>query len=128
MNFEDYQIEANKTDKNPNKDDLGILIPLLGLAGETGELLSEYKKIFRDKNTDKPFKERLKEELGDLLWYLNNCATKADLSLDEIAVQNLRKCRARWLETESNFLGLVFVNDFDSGYTGKRKITPKNVC
>ncbi len=120
--FEDYQIEANKTDKNPGHDDKGILIPLLGLAGETGELLSEYKKYFRDGNTNKLFKERLKEELGDLLWYLNNCASKAGLSLDEIAVRNLRKCRARWLEKDGNLMGLVFVNNFDSGCPENERI------
>lgn len=116
MNFDDYQVEANKTDKNPGDDIRSMLIPLLGLAGETGELLSEYKKRIRDGQAHKPFDERLKEELGDLLWYLSNCATKAKLSLSEIAIQNLRKCRARWHGPDDNSIGLVYVNDFDSNF------------
>ena len=34
-------------------------------------------------------KERFAEELGDLLWYLTNVATKFGLSLTEIAENNL---------------------------------------
>jgi hypothetical protein len=36
------------------------------------------------------------EELGDLLWYIANVASKFDLTLDEIAAANLTKVKARW--------------------------------
>ncbi len=35
------------------------MIPLAGLASETGELLGEYKKYLRDGESHKLFKERL---------------------------------------------------------------------
>jgi hypothetical protein len=36
------------------------------------------------------------EELGDLLWYIANVASKFELTLDEIAAANLAKVQARW--------------------------------
>ena len=72
------------------------MIPLAGLASETGELLSEYKKYLRDGDTHKLFKERFAEEVGDLLWYVANVATKFGLNLSHVAEQNLTKCEARW--------------------------------
>ena len=72
------------------------MIPLAGLAGEAGELLSEYKKYLRDGASHKLFKERFAEEVGDLLWYVSNVATKFGLDLSELAEQNLVKCEERW--------------------------------
>lgn len=122
MNFDDYQKEALKTDKNPALDEKGVMIPLLGLAGETGELLSEYKKYLRDAKSHRPFKERMTEELGDLLWYLSNCASKFEISLQDVARGNLMKCRSRWREQEERGLGLVFISDFDSQYPESERL------
>ena len=69
---------------------------MLGLAGETGQLLSEYKKHLRDGEAHRLFNERVSEELGDLLWYIANVASKFDLSLSDIAVANLAKVKQRW--------------------------------
>lgn len=43
MDFKTYQARAAKTDRNPATEEKGMMIPLLGLAGEAGELLTEYK-------------------------------------------------------------------------------------
>ena len=75
---------------------LSLVVPMLGLAGETGQLLSEYKKHLRDGEAHRLFKERVSEELGDLLWYIANVASKFDLSLSEIATANLAKVKERW--------------------------------
>ena len=100
MNFDRYQKEALRTDRVPvrdNSDDmLPLVVPMLGLAGETGQLLSEYKKHLRDGEAHRLFKDRVSEELGDLLWYVANVASKFDLELDEIATANLAKLKARW--------------------------------
>ena len=53
-----------------------MLVPLLGMVGELGELLAEYKKWLRDGQAYALFPDRAREELGDLLWYLSNTATK----------------------------------------------------
>lgn len=100
MNFDNYQKEALRTDRVPGGDGAddaaSLIVPMLGLAGETGQLLSEYKKHLRDGEAHRLFKERVSEELGDLLWYVANVASKFDLSLSEIAAANLAKVKQRW--------------------------------
>jgi NTP pyrophosphatase (non-canonical NTP hydrolase) len=96
MDLRTYQERARKTDRNPGTDEQARMIPLAGLASETGELLGEYKKYLRDGESHKLFKERLAEEVGDLLWYVANVATKFGLDLQEVAEQNLAKCEGRW--------------------------------
>ncbi len=100
MDFDTYQNEALRTDRVPAKvhtdDATSLIVPMLGLAGETGQLLSEYKKHLRDGEAHHLFKERVSEELGDLLWYLTNVASKFDLALSEVASNNLAKVKARW--------------------------------
>ena len=101
MELNEYQRLANQTDQQPETgtfetDPRSILVPLLGMAGEAGELLGEHKKWLRDGDSYKLFPERVKEELGDLLWYLSNVATKHGLTLEEVADFNLSKTRRRW--------------------------------
>jgi len=100
MDFDSYQKESLSTDRVPAGEGadgrFSLMVPMLGLAGETGQLLSEYKKHLRDGEAHRLFKERVSEELGDLLWYIANVASKFDLTLDEIAIANLAKVKARW--------------------------------
>src|SRR3984893_14224754 len=100
MDFDRYQKEALRTDRVPARkgsdDVFSLMVPMLGLAGETGQLLSEYKKHLRDGEAHRLFEERVSEELGDLLWYIANVASKFDLTLEEIATANLAKVKARW--------------------------------
>ena len=96
MDLRMYQERTNRTDRNPGIGEEDRMIPLAGLASETGELLGEYKKYLRDGESHALFKERLSEEVGDLLWYLANVATKFDLDLGRCAEQNLAKCEGRW--------------------------------
>ncbi len=109
MDMGKYQEKVAGTDQNPGVDESSLTIPLLGLASESGELLSEYKKYLRDGDTHKLFKDRLSEELGDLLWYVANVATKFNLDLKEIAELNLAKCDERWGTLPSR-------TPFDAGY------------
>ena len=101
MKLNEYQHLANQTDQQPEAGTFkanprSILVPLLGMAGEVGELLGEHKKWLRDGDSYRLFPDRVKEELGDLLWYLSNVATKHDLTLEEIALFNLNKTGRRW--------------------------------
>jgi NTP pyrophosphatase (non-canonical NTP hydrolase) len=101
MELNNYQKEALGTDRVPVRngadDGVSLIVPMLGLAGETGQLLSEYKKHLRDGEAHRLFKERVSEELGDLLWYIANVASKFGLTLNEIATANLLKVKGRWL-------------------------------
>jgi NTP pyrophosphatase (non-canonical NTP hydrolase) len=91
-----YQERAKDTDQRPEGPE-GLVIALLGLVGEAGSLLTEYKKRLVDGEAHQGFKAHLAEELGDLLWYLATIATRNGLSLEEAAQRNLEKTRGRWL-------------------------------
>jgi NTP pyrophosphatase (non-canonical NTP hydrolase) len=104
MKLREYQLEAQKTDHVPwnrkDESDAGIMVPLLGLAGEAGTLLTEYKKWLEERDSYQIFKERVAEELGDILWYVSNIASKEDLNLETIAKGNLKKSKRRWLPAQ----------------------------
>jgi len=74
-----------------------IVYPTLGLANEAGEVAGKIKKIFRDKGgvIGAADREALKQELGDVLWYLTQICTELDLTLDEVAQANLEKLFSR---------------------------------
>lgn len=116
MDFNGYQKEALSTDRMPARDGddvVSLVVPMLGLAGETGQLLSEYKKHLRDGEAHRLFKERVSEELGDLLWYIANVAAKFDLSLSEVAAANLAKVKQRWASERTE--PLTFDADLPEG-------------
>jgi NTP pyrophosphatase (non-canonical NTP hydrolase) len=101
MTFDEYQIEAAKTDKQGGIDKEGVLVPLLGLAGEVGSLLTLYKKWLRDGDSSQIVGERIGDELGDILWYLATAARLGGINLSDIAERNLQKTRTRWLPQET---------------------------
>ncbi len=105
MELDEYQRRACETDQNPKVNDSAEVsqtaqncevIPLLGLVGEVGGLLGEYKKLLRDGATYRRFGDEVGEELGDILWYVANVANKFNLTLNDIAEQNLSKVQDRW--------------------------------
>ena len=106
MEFSDYQRAAQQTDQNPltgNEDvDLAAMIlPMLGLAGEVGSLLTNYKRYIRDGEAYTVSKQRIEEELGDILWNVANIASKLQLDLDAVAARNIKKIQDRWNESSS---------------------------
>lgn len=94
-----YQRSAAKTIQPlpPGGDDLAVA--LLGLAGEAGAVLTAYKKQLRDGPSDQEFRARMREELGDVLWYLSTVAGHLNLDLDDVATANLGKITDRWRHT-----------------------------
>lgn len=96
MTFEEYQAEAKQTALYPRRLS-NLEYPTLGLAGEAGEVANIVKKIQRDfggEITDET-RLKLKDELGDVLWYISACADELGLTLVEIADFNVEKLAAR---------------------------------
>jgi NTP pyrophosphatase (non-canonical NTP hydrolase) len=62
---------------------------MVGLMGEVGEVIDYLKKIHYHKHDLD--KNKLTEELGDVLWYLISLANVYDISLFDIAEMNLKK-------------------------------------
>lgn len=93
LGFNDYQVLASKTRKEFDdvKDmqaDVG-----LGLAGEAGEVADIIKKhLAGAKQIDF---EHLKEELGDVLWYIAEACDCFGFSMQEVAQKNIAKLAKR---------------------------------
>lgn len=101
----EYQYLAHKTAIYPasyvkdgqTENELGLVYPALGLAGEAGEFCNKVKKIIRDQKgfvTDEIRKDLL-GELGDVFWYLAECASALGLVLDDVARNNINKLASR---------------------------------
>lgn len=90
----------------------GELVAFLGLAGEVGTLLSEYRKHLRDGHAHEEFVQQIADDIGDSLWYLGKIARHHDLSLGAIAGDNLIKTRQRWLHPNTG--AVIPVGLFDA--------------
>lgn len=129
LTLRQYQAEATTTDQVPLTDAASqeaMMVPLLGLAGETGSLLSEFKKYLRQGDIYKPFEQQVTEELGDILWYVSNIATKMGLDMEEVARLNLAKLDDRYHAEDDPKEGQQRLFDcqrsFDDGYPDTEKL------
>lgn len=110
MNLNEYQQLAAETDKFEDEPgstaDLAQsrVIPILGLVGEVGSVVVEFKKLLQSGQVHSRYRQQLAEELGDMLWYVANIATKADLTLEEIALFNLDKVSDRYNRPKRRYL------------------------
>jgi NTP pyrophosphatase (non-canonical NTP hydrolase) len=96
MLLSDYQARSRATAVYPQRG-ANLLYPTLGLCGEAGEVAEKIKKMVRDDQgvLSEERRAALSKELGDVLWYLAQLATEADLDLDAIAEENLAKLLSR---------------------------------
>lgn len=78
-------------------DDLLIIYPTLGLAGEAGEVVEKIKKVLRNDNGKftKEKRAEIAKELGDVLWYIAVLANNIGYKLSEIAEMNHAKLKDR---------------------------------
>lgn len=96
MQFNDYQAKAFTTAHYPVIG-ASYVYPALGLAGEAGEVVEKVKKIFRNYNgviTDE-YRDLIKKELGDVLWYIAVLSQEFDFKLEDVAQLNLEKLASR---------------------------------
>lgn len=93
LNLNEYQQLAGRT-ANSGTDDRRRIVAALGLAGETGEFVDTIKKIVAHGH-DVP-DEKLKEELGDVLWYIAEACSAFGWKMDEVAIANIEKLKSRY--------------------------------
>ena len=97
MKFDEYQKRALSTAFHKKK--YKVIYPALGLGNEAGEVLGKIKKWLRGDDGEgkmsKERKEAIKEELGDVLWYLAVLAHDLGISLEDIAEVNIKKLQSR---------------------------------
>lgn len=100
MNFLEYQKESRITAVYPTVG-ARFVYPTLGLVGEAGEVAEKVKKLFRDKDilnvqaVTAEDTQEIKNELGDVLWYLAQVATEFGIDLNSVAEDNLAKLKSR---------------------------------
>ena len=101
MNNKDYQVWAIKKERRYdtltsrlNTRDFRLMHASMGLSGEAGELIDTIKKhIFYNKPLDV---KNIKEEAGDILWYIAIILDQVDSSFDEVMKLNQDKLEARY--------------------------------
>lgn len=98
LSFTSYQEGAERTANRKDVDTVEKRLAnfALGLAGESGEVADYVKKhLFHGHALDR---EKVKKELGDVLWYVATMARTLGIGLEEVAQGNLDKLRARYPE------------------------------
>lgn len=91
MNFNEYQKLALRT---ANKDKDLVINAALGLAGESGEVADLIKKhLFQGHELNK---EKIIDELGDILWYIAIMAEGLGVEMEVIPTHNIDKLRKRY--------------------------------
>lgn len=70
----DYCNDAEQTDRLASRSN-HINLLATGLFGETGSVLAELKKAERETAAYPSYRNRLVEEIGDLLWYFARLVT-----------------------------------------------------
>jgi len=94
MKFNEYQQLAERTAQNEMPYDEQLKNAVFGMVGEVGEFVDLIKKhIYHGHELDM---EKVKLELGDIGWYWQRFASILDLELDEVAVANIAKLKARY--------------------------------
>lgn len=96
MRLSEYQSAAMKTAVFP--EEVGQIYTITGLLNETGELAGAFKKFLRGDYGPEELRTRLRGEIGDVLWYLAAICEVNDLSLQNIAEDNLTKLAKRQSE------------------------------
>ena len=96
--FADYKNAISPMVVYPRKTKIEALQYLaLGLNGEAGEVADQIKKAMRNDGGEISVERlvKLKDEIGDVLWYLSRLADELETNLAELATENVEKLRAR---------------------------------
>ena len=112
--FKEYAEAAEKTNTRPSPE-----YPFFGLSEEVGEVMGKISKRMRHNQMRSCFvlealsraskqgdsypefkdlyqtREDIIKELGDVLWYLNACCVELNVTLEEVAQQNIEKTHGR---------------------------------
>ena len=101
IGFDEYQEVSAETDLG-NIGGRQNLKPewmyyVLGIGGETGELLEKIKKLFRD-SSGYPTMEQKKailNEMGDVMWYMARLCDKLGMPFSDVPKLNIEKLFSR---------------------------------
>jgi NTP pyrophosphatase (non-canonical NTP hydrolase) len=106
--FAEFQAMVERTDERKK-----VIISLLGLVSELGDLNATFKKLVLQRASP-TLRSDLREELGDILWYLASIAALHKIPLQEIARESARKAERLYLQGG--------VNRFDDGFDDEERL------
>jgi NTP pyrophosphatase (non-canonical NTP hydrolase) len=76
-----------------------LLTGAIGICSEGGELLDLVKKIiFQGKEPSDELRAKIKNELGDVMWYVQQVLITMDWDLEEVLAENIKKLSGRYPE------------------------------
>lgn len=91
-----YDYEQSKCLGYEDPSLMRILHGAIGISGEAGELMDSLKKVLM---YGKPLdKEHLKEECGDLLWYMSILLHEIGSDFEQVMQKNIDKLSKRYPE------------------------------
>lgn len=99
--FDEYQEVSAETDlgniggrKNLNPE---WMYYVLGIGGETGELLEKIKKLFRDSDGYPRMdqKKDILKEMGDIMWYMARLCDQLGMPFSHVPKMNIKKLFSR---------------------------------
>ena len=88
MTGKEYQMLASRTINQELSINQLMTHSILGMCGEVGEIQSIFQKAFQGHEIDE---EKLKNEVGDLAWFIAEFCTAHKWDLDEILLKNIQK-------------------------------------
>ena len=104
MNLKEYALEAKRTMSKCETSLLDDLHMVLGMQTEAAEIADVYKKhIAYGKDLDLV---NVKEEIGDLMFYIANLCTLKGWDLEAIMQTNIDKLKVRFPEKFDNNLAI----------------------
>ena len=67
------------------------------LCEEAGEFFGKVKKVvYHGHLRDEAMLAKMREELGDVMWYLDRCAERIGTTLEQVAAENAQKLERRY--------------------------------
>lgn len=104
MNTNQYQLKAARTLPHLTSMLMDDLHMVLGMQTEVAEIADVYKKNIA---YGKPLDEiNVKEELGDVLWYIANMCNLHGWSMEDVMDVNIKKLETRYPEKFTEELAL----------------------
>ena len=89
------ELQANPRWNQPQR----LLTGAIGICSEGGELLDIVKKlVFQGKPPTVELRMKLKNELGDVMWYVQQVLLAMDWELHEVLAENTKKLSGRYPE------------------------------
>ena len=93
MKIEEY-LKASERTLIDKGHDMNLLHAAMGISTESGELMDAFKrKLFYGKELDVV---NVKEEIGDVMWYIAILLRELDLDLEDVLQVNIDKLKARF--------------------------------